>query len=227
MIVLDGDTSQWKRSAWPSRAIGPAVGSPAAIRSIASRCGRMVAGSRSGAKAARRFSSSAIRAPRKRVGRHSRTTPTLRRLAALDAAAGRGRSRTGTRYAAARARSASSTKGRGASSRRVEIADVGRALCRGVAGHRIVGQPRVGERGDEVGQSRLVDPGRVARVGGLDRPGVRQQHVVARSARTAGGRARPGRARCGGCRAPRRGRSATAGRARRAGSGSAPSGRGS
>ena len=44
MIVLDGETSQWKRSAWPSAAIGPAVGSPAAIRSIASRCGRMVAG---------------------------------------------------------------------------------------------------------------------------------------------------------------------------------------
>ena len=35
IIVLDGETSQWNRSAWPSRAIGPASGSPAAIRSMA------------------------------------------------------------------------------------------------------------------------------------------------------------------------------------------------
>ena len=39
--MLDGATSQWNRSALPSRAIGPAVGSPAAIRSIAARCGRI------------------------------------------------------------------------------------------------------------------------------------------------------------------------------------------
>ena len=52
MIVLAGETSQWNRSAGSNRAIGPAAGSPAAIRSIASRCERTVARSRSGATAA-------------------------------------------------------------------------------------------------------------------------------------------------------------------------------
>ena len=37
MMVLPGETSQWKRSAGFRRAIGPASGSPAAMRGMASR----------------------------------------------------------------------------------------------------------------------------------------------------------------------------------------------
>ena len=50
MIVLDGATSQWKRAVVSSCAIGPPSASPAAIRSIASRCARTASRSSSGAE---------------------------------------------------------------------------------------------------------------------------------------------------------------------------------
>src|SRR6187551_1442826 len=157
MIVLDGETSQWKRSAWPSLAIGPAVSSPAAIRSMASRCGRMDAGSRFGAKAASRLSSSAIRAPRKRAGRHNRTTPTLRDSPRST----RGRTRMIEYWNALRGGSGTFRlldEGPWGFEPPGQIADVRPALRIGGADDRIVGQPRVRERGDQVGQCRLVDP---------------------------------------------------------------------
>ena len=77
MIVLDGATSQWKRAVVSSCAIGPPAGSPAAIRSIASRCARTAAASSSGHSAASRASSSAVRAARYCSGRQKTTTPTL------------------------------------------------------------------------------------------------------------------------------------------------------
>src|SRR6187551_4081897 len=156
MIVLDGETSQWKRSAWPSLAIGPAVSSPAAIRSMASRCGRMEAGSRFGAKAASRLSSSAIRAPRKRAGRHNRTTPTLRDSPRST----RGRTRMIEYWNALRGGSGTFRlldEGPRRLEAQGQIAYVGSPLPRRVPGHRIVGQPRVRQRRDEVGQRRLVD----------------------------------------------------------------------
>jgi hypothetical protein len=69
MIVLDGATSQWNLAVVSSAAIGPASGSPRAIRSMASRCGRMLAADAPGQSAARRASSSAVRAARKSSGR--------------------------------------------------------------------------------------------------------------------------------------------------------------
>src|SRR3954470_2001175 len=76
-IVLEGATSQWKRSDGGSFAIGPPCGSPAAIRSTCCRCGRTSAGSHLGESAARSCSSSCVRAPRKRRGRQKSTTPAL------------------------------------------------------------------------------------------------------------------------------------------------------
>src|SRR5215218_7341265 len=77
MIVLDGATSQWKRSDAGSAAIGPASGSPAAIRSSAARWPRTASRSTSGASARSRASSSAMRAARNRRGRQNSTTPAL------------------------------------------------------------------------------------------------------------------------------------------------------
>ena len=85
MIVLDGDTSQWNRSAGSSRAIGPADASPAAIRSIASRCERTVARSRSGATAATRASSSSILRAEIALPPAEQDHPDVELLAALDA----------------------------------------------------------------------------------------------------------------------------------------------
>src|SRR5215210_3634362 len=75
MIVLDGATSQWKRSDSGSAAIGPASRSPAAIRTSASRCPRTASRSAPGASARTRASSSSTRAARKRRGRQKSTTP--------------------------------------------------------------------------------------------------------------------------------------------------------
>src|SRR5215210_3385490 len=77
MIVLEGATSQWKRSDAGSAAIGPASGSPAAIRTSASRWRCTAPRSASGASARRRCSSSSTRAARKRSGRQKSTTPAL------------------------------------------------------------------------------------------------------------------------------------------------------
>src|SRR5215217_2944612 len=79
MIVLDGETSQWNRSPWVSAAIGPAEESPAAMRSIASRCGRTASGSASGSSALSRAPSSAVLAARYRRGRQSTITPAFSR----------------------------------------------------------------------------------------------------------------------------------------------------
>ena len=57
-IVLAGATSQWKRSDAGSCAIGPPVGSPAAIRSIVPSSVATAVGSQSGASARSRLSSS-------------------------------------------------------------------------------------------------------------------------------------------------------------------------
>ena len=62
-----------------SRAIGPASGSPAAIRGIASRWARTSAGSQSGASARRTAASSSTRAARNRRGREWSTIPALNR----------------------------------------------------------------------------------------------------------------------------------------------------
>ena len=59
-------------------AIGPAVASPAAMRSIAVRCGRTPSGSQSGARARSSASSSRVRAPRNRCGRLWSTMPALK-----------------------------------------------------------------------------------------------------------------------------------------------------
>src|SRR5829696_9685491 len=77
MIVLDGATSQWKRSDAGSAAIGPASRSPAAIRRMAWRWPRTASRSASGAIARTRASSSSTRAARKRRGRQKSTTPAL------------------------------------------------------------------------------------------------------------------------------------------------------
>ena len=78
MTVLDGDTSQWNRSAIDRRAIGPAAGSPARdpLDRLEVRPDRRRVGS--GANAARRRSSRAIRAPRKRQRPAEQHDPTLR-----------------------------------------------------------------------------------------------------------------------------------------------------
>ncbi len=52
MTVLRGAVSQWKRSEAVSEACGPAAAPPSQMRSIDSRCERMVATSVSGASAA-------------------------------------------------------------------------------------------------------------------------------------------------------------------------------
>ena len=78
MIVLDGDAIQWKRSERSSAAIGPAVGSPAATRSIAASCARTSSASTPGAITANFAMSSAVRTPRNRRGRQSSATPTLK-----------------------------------------------------------------------------------------------------------------------------------------------------
>src|SRR6476661_6560075 len=75
MTVLDGEVSQWNRSASESRAMGPADASPAAIFSIAARWGRIVAGSAFGSIARSRASSSDTRAPRNFRGRLRTMTP--------------------------------------------------------------------------------------------------------------------------------------------------------
>ena len=65
ITVLDGATSQWKRSDCSSCATGPESGvARRRSASIASRCARTSATSSSGANAASRASSSAIRAAR-------------------------------------------------------------------------------------------------------------------------------------------------------------------
>ncbi len=113
----------------------------------------MVAGSRSGAK--RGQAPLVERDPCAEEAHRpaQQHDPDVERTRRARRAAGRARSRTGRRYAAARARSASSTNGRGASSRRVEVADVGaRAVPSASPIDRVVRQPRVGQRGDQVGQ---------------------------------------------------------------------------
>src|SRR6476659_6306295 len=144
---------------------------------MASRCGRMDAGSRFGAKPASRLSSSAMRAPRKRAGRHSRTTPTLRDSPRST----RGRTRMIEYWNALRGGSGTFRlldEGPRRREPQGEIPDVGPALAGGVPGDRIVGQPRVRERGDDVGQRGFVDPRRKARIGGRDRVRVGQEDVL-------------------------------------------------
>ena len=75
--ALDGAASQWKRPVRSSFAIGPASGSPAAMRSSPFRCWVTASTSTSGHSARARASSSAVRAWRKPFGRQNTTTPTL------------------------------------------------------------------------------------------------------------------------------------------------------
>lgn len=78
-IVLLGAASQWNRTAGARRAIGPADGSPAAIRAIPTRRARTSPASQSGASAHSRASSSIVRAPRDRCGRLRSAIPALNR----------------------------------------------------------------------------------------------------------------------------------------------------
>ena len=117
MIVLDGATSQWKRCVASSRAIGPAVASPAAMRSIASRCGRTASGVEVGRERGQpalvELRARGEVAERPAEDDHARVDP----LAALDPrhdADDRVRERATAR---SRASSAVATKARGASSR--------------------------------------------------------------------------------------------------------------
>ena len=115
-------------------------------------------------------------------------------------------------------------------SRRLEsqrqIADVGATLRVGVAGHPVVRQPVVRERGDQVLQQGRVDPASQSLVGLRDGSRERQQDVVGEAFEPPPSVGVGIASTCGGRTARRRGRSATCGRARRAGSGSAPSGPG-
>src|SRR3954470_18288343 len=134
----------------------------------------MVTGSRSGANAASRFSSSAIRAPRKPFSRHSSTTPTL----SDSPRSTRGRTRTIAYWKALRGGSGTFRLLDERSRRlepQAEITDVGAALCLSGADDRVVGEPCVRESGDQTGQRRLVDPAGVALIGCRDRAGVWQQ----------------------------------------------------
>src|SRR5687768_9324262 len=164
MIVLAGDTNQWKRSAIDSRAIGPPSGSPRATRSMAMRCGRTLAGSVSGARAARRPSSSSVRAPMYDFERQSRTTPALRHSP---------RSTRGTTRMMAYwygLRGSSGTFGllhEGTPPRQppLQVADVGGTLLVGTAGGRVVGQPHIGDGADEALEQGAVEGPGQARIG--------------------------------------------------------------
>ena len=78
-IVLDGATSQPKRSEAGSAAIAPPSGDPAATRTSASRWPRTSSAETSGASAASRRSSSPTFTPRKSRWRQNSTTPALKR----------------------------------------------------------------------------------------------------------------------------------------------------
>src|SRR4051812_33578913 len=148
------------------------------MRSIGWRGGRMAAGSRSGANARRRASSRATRAPRYRRGRHSRTTPTFRHSPRST----RGTTRTIAYWKALRGGSGTIRlldEGSGRLESLGHVADIRGALGIGVADGGIVGQPHVWECADQRRQEGLVDQAGIPRVGRFDRPGIRQQDVIA------------------------------------------------
>src|SRR3954451_1931696 len=144
---------------------------------MASRGGRIVAGSRSGARATSRRSSSSMRAPRKRRGRQSSTIPTFRHSPRST----RGRTRTIAYWNGSRGAGTIGLLDERPGRRQplVEIADVGIALRLGIADNGVHRQPDVGDRRDQIAHEVIVDLGRVARIGGGDRPRVWQQDVLA------------------------------------------------
>src|SRR6476620_1592295 len=181
MTVLDGDVSQWNRSAIESRAIGPADGSPAAIRSIAARWGRIVAGSASGAIARSRASSSDTRAARNFRGRLRTMTPAF----SDSPRSTRGTTRTAEYWNwSFDASGGSATVGlpgervaRGEP--RAQVRDVRAALGVRVAGPRVGREPRGRDRGDELlEQGRRHQPRQPLRRRGHG-AGERQQDVLA------------------------------------------------
>ena len=114
MTVLDGATSQWKRSDCSSRATGPALGSPAAIAGhrveVRAHLGGVEPGGERRPGAPRR-----ARCARPGSGAGGRRTRRRRSCTRRARPAGRrARSRTGTAHAPRRASSASAANARGA-----------------------------------------------------------------------------------------------------------------
>ena len=204
MIVLDGETSQWKRSEGSRRAIGPALGiarrDPGQrLRCASTAAGVGVRGQRAQARLVER-DPRRQEAPRAAVQHdagvealpalHARHDPQDRVLERATRRLGHARPPP-RRLAAARAAGAGSRRARGAA-RRVALEPQLRHLRR----------------------DRLQPPGveapRQPLVGVRDRAGAGQQHVIADRGERAPAPARRGRRRRGGRTAPRRGRSATA-----------------
>lgn len=77
MIVLRGDTSQWKRSLCDSCPIGPACSPPAQIAGMVARWTWIDSISSDESRAASRCSSSSTRASRKSLAGHETITPTF------------------------------------------------------------------------------------------------------------------------------------------------------
>ena len=216
MIVLDGATSQPKRSDGGSSAIAPPSGLPAATRTSASRCARTTSADVPGASAASLRSSRPTLTARKSRWRQNSTTPALKHSPrstrghhAQDRVGERARCRLGhVRPPAANARALHAPE---------QILDV----CLGA----VACEPARRHQRDDLLEQCAVDRGREPLVRLDDRSRAAAAARARRSAGTAARHARPGRGLRAAGRARRRGRSATAGRARSACSGCAGCGR--
>jgi hypothetical protein len=182
--VLDGATSQWKRSDCGSAAIGPPAGSPAAIALDRARGAAHRVRVAVGRERASSASSSCVRAPRKRA-------------AAEQHDAGVDRSPRSTRGTTRSDRVLERlTRGHARPPRRTPRRLEPRAQVLDVDARRGVAPSHSAGTRATTASSARVDARREPRVGLGDRAGERQQHVVAdrreRRARARSGSARGG-----------------------------------